>query len=98
MMIMQNIGEKGMLGYNELLTEKCQYEKYQGVDNRNQKHYSDVEELNCFTSYEFSNERKINQQDLNITKRIFISKETEPNLKDRIDGLEIKDIKPVKRS
>ena len=40
-MVMPSIGEKVMLGYDELLTETCSYEHYAGNNKYNEKSYND---------------------------------------------------------
>ena len=85
-----------MLGYDELLTETCSYEHYAGNNKYNEKSYDDPVELACFTSTDFSNILGSYQQDLSLNKVVFIKNEFEPNPFDKIDGLEIKSISPVK--
>ena len=85
-----------MLGYDELLTEKCSYEKYNGVNKYNEKSYDKSEKLECFTSYDFSNVLGIDEQRITLKKIIFIKNKFTPNPQDRVDGLEIKQITPVK--
>lgn len=93
---MLNTEEKVMLGYNELLVEKCSYEKCMEVNKYNEKVYSAPIEINCFKSFNLSNNRSFDEQSLSIVKTIFISNDFEPNSFDKIDGQEIKSIKPVK--
>ena len=91
-----SIGEKAMLGYEELLTETCSYEHYSKVNKYNEKDYESPVPVKCFTSFDFSNVLGAYEQDITLTKIVFISNEFEPNPYDKIDGLEIKSIKPVK--
>ena len=85
-----------MLGYNRLLKEKTKYEKCTGVDKYNEKSYDEEVILNCFQSFDFSNDRNYQEQNINVKKKIFIGTEITPDPKDKFDGLEIKNIKPVK--
>lgn len=85
-----------MLGYNELLNEKCTYKHYVSKNKYNEKEYSVEEQIDCFKSFDFSNFTNLNQQDINLTKRIFIKNDFEPNAFDLVDGQEIKQIIPVK--
>ncbi len=85
-----------MLGYNELLSEKCSYEKFKKNNKYNEKEYHPQVSLDCFISFDFSNERGFDQQTLNVNKKIFIKNEFEPNEFDKVDSKEIKTIKPVK--
>lgn len=85
-----------MLGYNELLKNSCSYEKYKGVDKYNQKNYHEVVDKKCFISFDFSNQLGLNEQNIKLTKRVFIDNEFEPNVFDKIDGMEIISIKAVK--
>lgn len=85
-----------MLGYSNLLTEECAYEKYNGQNKYNENTYDDVIYLKCYSSFMFENDRLIKEQNVNITEKIFILNEFTPNPKDKINGLEIKSIKPVK--
>ena len=95
-MIMPSIGEKGMLGYNQLLKDKCSYEKYDGKNKYNEKSYKQAEDVKCFVSFDLSNILCSNAQDVNFNKVVFIGNEFEPSPFDKIDGLEIKMINPVK--
>ena len=95
-MIMPSIGEKVMLGYDELLTETCSYEHFAGNNKYNEKSYDTPVELACFTSTDFANTLGSYQQDLDLHKIVFIKNEFEPNPFDKIDGYEIKSISPVK--
>ena len=95
-MIMPSIGEKVMLGYDELLTETCSYEHYAGTNKYNEKSYQEAVELACFTSTDFSNILGSYHQDLSLNKVVFIKNEFEPNPFDKIDGMEIKSISPIK--
>lgn len=85
-----------MLGYDELLTELCSYEHYEGKNKYNEKSYQEPENIKCFTSFDFSNILGYNQQDVKLNKRVFISNDFEPNPYDKVDGLEIRSISPVK--
>lgn len=85
-----------MLGYDKLLKEECSYEKYSGNNKYNEKSYSKAETLNCFISFEFDNERRMDEQTITLTKKVFIRNEFEPDPNDKVDGLEIKSIRAVK--
>lgn len=85
-----------MLGYNELLTETCSYEKFIDNNKYNEKLYDKPIEVECFTSTDFANVLGSYQQDLTLNKIVFIKNEFEPNPFDKIDGLEIRSISPVK--
>lgn len=85
-----------MLSYSKLLTEICDYEHYNGVNEYNEKDYKAPILLRCFTSFDFSNDRNLYNQDLVLKKKVFIENTFEPNPLDRIDGMEIQVIKPVK--
>ena len=85
-----------MLGYDELLTETCSYEHFAENNKYNEKSYDEPVELACFTSMDFSNILGSYQQDTSLTKVVFIKNEFEPNPFDKIDGLEIKAISPIK--
>lgn len=85
-----------MLGYDELLTETCSYEEYNGVNQYNEKSYKTAKQVKCFTSFDFSNELGYDQQEVKLNKIVFIGKDFEPNPYDKIDGLEIRGITPVK--
>lgn len=85
-----------MLGYKELLKDKCSYEKYNGKNKYNEKDYDEPQELKCFISFDFSNVLGFDAQSVSLNKVVFIANEFEPDPFDKIDGLEIKLIKPVK--
>lgn len=85
-----------MLGYNNLLNDKCSYEKYNGKNKYNEKSYGEPKEIDCFTSFDFSNVLGVDEQSVSLNKVVFIKNEFEPDPFDKIDGLEIKQIKPVK--
>lgn len=85
-----------MLGYNELLKDICSYEHYEGKNKYNEKSYTPPVEVKCFVSFDFSNVLGTNEQDVSLNKVVFIGNEFEPQPFDKIDGLEIKQIKPVK--
>lgn len=85
-----------MLGYKRLLKDKCSYEKYNGKNKYNEKAYDEPQELKCFISFDLSNVLGSNMQEISFNKVVFISNEFEPNPFDKIDGLEIKLIHPVK--
>lgn len=85
-----------MLGYNKLLKEKCSYEKYNGKNKYNEKDYEEPKEVACFTSFDFSNILSNAEQTVSLNKVVFIGNDFEPDPFDKIDGLEIKLIKPVK--
>ena len=85
-----------MLGYNELLTEKCSYEEFDSVNKYNEKTYKTAIQVNCFTSFDFSNELGYDEQNVKLNKIVFIDNTFEPNPFDKIDGLEIRKIEPVK--
>ena len=85
-----------MLGYSELLTETCTYSPYTGVNKYNEKIYGEDLILNCFTSYEFSNQLGYEMQELVLNKIVFIDNVLTPNPFDKVDGLEIKKIEPIK--
>lgn len=93
---MPSIGEKGMLGYNELLKDKCSYQKYNGKNKYNEKNYDEPKEMNCFISFDFTNILGYDEQEVKLNKVVFINNEFEPDPFDKIDGLEIRQIKPVK--
>lgn len=95
-MTMQSIGEKAMLGYNELLTETCSYQKYTSVNKYNEKEYDAPLELKCFQSFDFKNDKNYVEQDVRLTKKVFITNEFQPHSFDKVDGMEIQFIKPVK--
>lgn len=85
-----------MLGYKKLLKDKCSYEKYNGKNKYNEKAYNPPTEIKCFLSFDFANILGVDEQVTSLNKRVFIGNEFEPNPFDKIDGLEIKAIKPVK--
>lgn len=85
-----------MLGYDELLNETCSYEHYVKENKYNEKEYEEPTDIKCFKSFDFSNILGSYEQELTLTKRVFIGNEFEPNPFDKVDGLEIKSIKPVK--
>lgn len=85
-----------MLGYNKLLKDKCSYERYAGKNKYNEKSYEEPKEVKCFVSFDFSNVLGYDEQSVSLNKVIFIDNEFEPNPFDKVDGLEIKQIKPVK--
>ena len=85
-----------MLGYDDLLKEKCSYEKYVEINKFNEKDYAVPTELDCFISFDFTNDRNFQEQNVTLTKKVFIKNTFEPSSFDKIDGLEIKSIKPVK--
>lgn len=85
-----------MLDYYSLLTEKCSYQKLKNIDEYNQKTHHEIIELDCFTSFDFSNDKNLVSQDVKLTKKIFIRNTFEPNPMDKVDGMEIQVIKPVK--
>lgn len=85
-----------MLGYNELLNEECIYQKYMGVNEYNEKSYSDEQKVKCFISYDFSNIVNYKIQEIKLNKIIFIDNEFTPNIYDKFDGLDIKEIVPMK--
>lgn len=93
---MPSIGEKAMLGYEELLNDTCMYQKYIKENRYNEKEWEDPEPISCFISYDLQNEMEIFKQDIVVTKKVFIGNQFEPNQFDKIDGLEIKSIKPIK--
>ena len=95
-MIMPSIGEKVMLGYDELLTETCSYEHYAGNNKYNEKSYNEPVEVACLQPTDFGNIHGSYQQDLTLNKVIFIKNEFEPYPFDKIDGLEIRSISPIK--
>lgn len=85
-----------MLGYSELLTETCSYEHYITSNKYNEKTYENPVDVACFTSFDFSNALGYEKQDITLKKIVFINNDFEPNPFDKIDGLEIRQIKPVK--
>lgn len=85
-----------MLGYKQLLRESTSYEKCVGVDKYNQKNYAPAIVLNCYESYDFTNDRGYQEQNINVQKKIFIGNEITPKPEDKFDGKEVKNIKPVK--
>lgn len=93
---MPSIGERVMLGYDKLLNDTCQYQRYTGENRYNEKEYGEVEEVKCFVSYDLSNELATGEQDVTLTKKIFIDNSFEPNEFDKVDGLEIQSIEPIK--
>lgn len=96
MMIMPNTGEKAMLGYTKLLRDECKYEKYSSQNQFNEKSYESVKTIPCFVSYDFTNDRNYLEQNIVLTKKIFIGNDFEPHTFDKFDGLEVKHYKPVK--
>lgn len=85
-----------MLGYKELLTETCSYQKYISVNKYNEKEYSAPITLKCFQSFDFKNDKNYVEQDIRLTKRVFISSDFQPHPFDKVDDMEIQFIKPVK--
>ena len=95
-MILPSIGEKGMLGYNKLLKDTCVYERFDTLNKYNEKVYGIPKQIKCFVSFNQSNSLGITQQNVSVSKVVFIDNEFEPHPFDRVDGLEIKQITPVK--
>ena len=85
-----------MLGYKKLLNEVCSYEHYTGKNRYNEKSYQEPVEVKCFISFDFSNILGYDAQSVSLNKVVFIDNTFEPTPFDKIDGLEIKQIKPVK--
>lgn len=85
-----------MLGYDQLLNETCSYEKYSNNNIYNEKEYHKPIIIKCFKSYNFSNDRVYDEQNISNNQNVFIGNDFEPNPFDKIDGKEIKQIIPVK--
>lgn len=83
-----------MIEYNRHLTDSCSYEKFKSNNKYNEKTYETETSKKCFVSYDFENIKQYYEQDIVLTKRIFL--DFEPGIYDKFDGMEIKTIRPVK--
>ena len=85
-----------MYGYSKLLTDKCSYERFNANNKYNEKTYQTPTEIRCFRSFDFSNVKGYDEQNVILKQVVFIGNDFEPHPFDKIDGLEIKQYKPVK--
>ena len=85
-----------MYGYEKLLTEKCSYEHYNEHNKYNEKTYQTPVEIDCFRSFDVSNVKGYEEQNVISKQVIFIGNDFKPHPFDKIDGFEIKQCKPVK--
>ena len=83
------------LGFIELLTQTCTYQRRLGVNKYNEPEFDIETDKRCFISYKKNKIKTLTNEEIITTLEIFLDNSFEPNIGDSINGQDIKQFQPI---